>query len=267
MDRIFPLVNWTLYFQWLVPSDMRDYLASDPEVILAEVEFFDRLAHLLSSTEPRVLANYVFWRYASAWSFQLDERYDDIQQEFLRDFIGKKAKSPRWKDCSSAAAGRMSYASGAMYVRKHFDRASKAAALEMIEDLRESFRKMLKANDWMDADTKQTALEKADQMLSLIGFPDFLYNDTQLDQYYENFTLLPGDHYALQVEKNSIWAQRKAFRRLIEEVERDEFGTSSATVNAFYSGVKNAISQCHLEWASYTDYFSIPGCHSASALL
>jgi predicted metalloendopeptidase len=80
-------------------------------------------------------------------------------------------------------------------------------------------------------------------MLSLIGFPDFLYNDTELDQYYENFTLDPTDHYALQVEKASIWAQKKAFRRLVEDVDREEFGTSSAVVNAFYSGVKNAISQ------------------------
>ena len=160
MNGIFPLMNWTVYFQWLVPEDMRHYLASDPEVILAEPEFFDRLSDLLRRTDKRIVANYVFWRYASAWSFQLDERYDDIQQEFLRDFLGKKAKSPRWKDCSSAASTRMSYASGAMYVRKHFDRSSKAAALEMIEDLRMSFREMLGLNDWMDKGTKETALEK-----------------------------------------------------------------------------------------------------------
>jgi hypothetical protein len=87
------------------------------------------------------------------------------------------------------------------------------------------------------------SLISAEQMSSLIGFPDFLFNDTLLDQYYENFTLQPGDHHALQVEKASVWAQKKAFRRLIEPVDRDEFGTSSAVVNAFYSGVKNAISQ------------------------
>jgi hypothetical protein len=59
MDRIFPQMNWSLYFEWLVPADMRSYLASDPEVILAEPAFFDRLAALLAKTDKRVLANYV----------------------------------------------------------------------------------------------------------------------------------------------------------------------------------------------------------------
>lgn len=104
-------------------------------------------------------------------------------------------------------------------------------------------------------------------MLSLIGFPDFLYNDTKLDEYYENFTLDSTDHYALQVEKASIWAQKKAFRRLIEEVDREEFGTSSAVVNAFYSGVKNAISSFKIAKINYSFNFSIPCGNFAGALL
>ncbi|KAL3123466.1 hypothetical protein niasHT_004638 [Heterodera trifolii] len=242
MERhVFSDMNWSTYFGWLVPDEMRPYVASDPEVVLAEPAYFVRLAHLLRRTDKRIIANYVLWRYASAWSFQMDERYDDIQQDFLKAFLGKQSKSPRWKDCSSSVSQRMSYASGAMYVRKHFDKKSKTAALEMIEDLRGAFQQMLVANDWMDTDTREFAMEKAQQMINLIGFPDFLFNDTQLDDYYKNLVLHPNDHYAEMVEKVSAWAQKKAFRRLIEEVDRSEFGTSSAVVNAFYSGVKNAI--------------------------
>nr|CAD2208602.1 unnamed protein product [Meloidogyne enterolobii] len=86
---------------------------------------------------------------------------------------------------------------------------------------------MLAVNDWMDPGTKEYALIKAEQMLSLIGYPDFLYNDTQLDDYYKNFDLHPNDHYALQVEKASIWSQRKAFRRLIEPVDREDLGRAA----------------------------------------
>ena len=45
------------------------------------------------------------------------------------------------------------------------------------------------------------------------------------------------------MEKVAVWAQRRAFQRLTEPVDRTEFGTSSATVNAFYSAIKNAISK------------------------
>ncbi|KAI1699239.1 peptidase family m13 domain-containing protein [Ditylenchus destructor] len=225
LPEIFGELDWNTYFKGLMPEDMHFYLDSNPELIINELEFFKRLAKLLQSTDKKIIADYIIWRYTSAWSFQLDERFDDVQQSFLKSFIGKQSKSPRWKDCIAAAGSRLSYASGAMYVRKHFNKEDRGAALEMIEDLRGSFRIMLNENDWMMEETKVYALEKANEMLSLIGFPDFIYNDTQLDEYYANLTLNPEDDYATQVEKTSLWAQKKA----------------SAVVNAFYSSVKNAI--------------------------
>jgi len=101
---------------------------------------------------------------------------------------------------------------------------------------------MMQQNDWMDSATRNYALEKANEMMPLIGYPDDLtFNDTALDEYYENFNLSSDDSYADVAERSSSWAQRKAFRRLAERVDRHEFGTSASVVNAFYSGVKNAI--------------------------
>uniref|UniRef100_A0A915CYY6 Endothelin-converting enzyme 1 n=1 Tax=Ditylenchus dipsaci TaxID=166011 RepID=A0A915CYY6_9BILA len=241
MGQLFSEIDWDRYFRTIMPEDMGTYIDSDPEIVVIEVEFFQRLAKLLQATDKKVIADYILWRYTTAWSFQLDERYDDIQQDFLKSFIGKQAKSPRWKDCVAAAGARLSYASGAMYVRKHFNKADRQSAMEMIEDLQEAFKHMLIKNEWMEDQTKRYAQEKAKDMLSLIGFPDFIYNDTALDEYYDNFTLSSMDDYATIVEKTSLWAQLKAFHRLIEPVERAEFGSSSAVVNAFYSSVKNAI--------------------------
>jgi predicted metalloendopeptidase len=103
-----------------MPFDMHAYLDSDPDVIINEPEYFVKVAELIKQTDNRTIANYLFWRYTGSWSLQLDERYEDVSQEFLRDFIGKQTKSPRWKDCSSAVGSRLIYSSGAMYVRKHF---------------------------------------------------------------------------------------------------------------------------------------------------
>jgi len=75
----------------------------------------------------------------------------------------------------------------------------------------------------------------------LIGFPDFLYNDTGLDEYYEKLNFEPSDSFPTIVERVAAWAQMRAFNRLREPVDRNEFSTSSATVNAFYSAIKNAI--------------------------
>ncbi|VDM30803.1 unnamed protein product [Toxocara canis] len=155
--------------------------------------------------------------------------------------IGKQVKSPRWKDCSSAASGRMSYAASALYVRAHFNKADKEAALAMIDDLHAAFRLMVLTNDWMDNKTRNIAIEKSKAMQSLIGYPDFVESDKELDEYYKLLKLEPGETYASMVQKTSRWAQERSYRRLLEPVDKSEFGISSSTVNAFYSSLKNAI--------------------------
>uniref|UniRef100_A0AC34FHN9 Uncharacterized protein n=1 Tax=Panagrolaimus sp. ES5 TaxID=591445 RepID=A0AC34FHN9_9BILA len=241
LKSMMPLIDWNRYFRGLMPFDMHEYLNSDPLIIVSEPGYFKRLTSLITNTDTRIVTNYIFWRYTASWALQLDERFDDIQQDFLKDFIGRKTKSPRWKDCNSGSGSRMSYASGAMYVRAHFDKRDRDAALEMIEDLQAAFREILLETDWMEDETRKYALEKANDMQSLIGYPDFILNDTALDEYYDNLTLSDGDNYSEVIQKTTKWAQHKAFRRLLEPVDRSEFGTSSAVVNAFYSSVKNGI--------------------------
>lgn len=64
----------------------------------------------------------------------------------------------------------MSYASGAMYVRKHFNKEDRMVALEMIADLKNAFKGMLKTNDWMDEETKKYAHQKVGENEGLVFF-------------------------------------------------------------------------------------------------
>ncbi|VDK18509.1 unnamed protein product [Anisakis simplex] len=241
LNELFPLVDWDRYFRAVMPEDLHDYLNTDPDIIVNEMEFLKKLTDLLRAADPRIITNYIVWRYTSAWSFQLDSRYDDVQQDFLRMLIGKERKSPRWKDCSSAASSRMAYAASALYVREYFNEADKNAAMEMIRDLHEAFREMVTHNDWMDEQTRKIAIEKSRAMQSLIGYPDFVLSDEKLDDFYKLLKFEPGDTYAAMVQKTTKWKQDRAFRRLIEPVDKSDFGISSSTVNAFYSSLKNSI--------------------------
>lgn len=56
---------------------------------------------------------------------------------------------------------------------------------EMLENIKESFSKFVISIDWMDAETKIATLNKNRKMKSLIGFPDWLFEDGELDSYYE----------------------------------------------------------------------------------
>ncbi|KAK6738801.1 hypothetical protein RB195_020730 [Necator americanus] len=241
LEELMPTVNWTRYFHSIAPPVVHDYLASNPEIIITEVDFMKRVTNLLQSTDPRIITNYIYMRYSLAWSGELGERYEDIRQEFDRVMYGKKQKAPRWKDCTRNTMRRMQYAAGAMYVRKVFDKASKNLTLEIIDDLQEAFREMVTTNDWMNKQTRASALDKAMQMLANIAYPDFILDDAKLDDYYRGIFMKETDSYSEMVQKILRWDIEFDFKRLIKQPDRTEFNFNSAFVDAYYEPMTNSI--------------------------
>ncbi|VDN53873.1 unnamed protein product [Dracunculus medinensis] len=79
-------------------------------------------------------------------------------------------------------------------------------------------------------------------MLSLIGYPEFIYNDAELDKFYSELNIYANDSYITMNGKILQWTQDKNFRKLLEPTDRAEFVISSSVVNAFYTQTANTIS-------------------------
>lgn len=60
----------------------------------------------------------------------------------------------------------------------------------MIENIHWAFEKIVKELNWMDDTTKQRTLYKAQQMKTFIGFPEFINDPFQLDDYYSGVPIL-----------------------------------------------------------------------------
>ena len=56
----------------------------------------------------------------------------------------------------------------------------------MIHDIREAFNELLEENDWMDTETRKVAEDKANSMTERIGYPEYITNDTRLEDEYRN---------------------------------------------------------------------------------
>lgn len=80
INELIPIIDWYKYFRSVMPLDLHNYINEDPEVIVNEPEYFIKLAELIKSTDTRIIANYMFWRFMGSWSLQLDERFEDISQ-------------------------------------------------------------------------------------------------------------------------------------------------------------------------------------------
>ncbi|KAJ1345890.1 hypothetical protein KIN20_000519 [Parelaphostrongylus tenuis] len=243
MLTLMPLVDWARYFHFVAPFALNNYLANNPEILITEIDYMRRVSELIKSTDPRIITNYAYLRYSSSWGGELGERYEDISQEFLRAMFGREEKPPRWKDCTTETMHRMKYATGALYVKKAFNEASKNVTLEMINDLQDAFLSMMTENDWMDESTKVTAIDKARHILRQIGYPDFILDDEKLDDYYKGLRVKEWDSYSQMVDKVARWNNEFQFKRLMKPVDRNEFDFNPAIVNAYYSFMSNSISE------------------------
>ncbi|CAJ0605540.1 unnamed protein product [Cylicocyclus nassatus] len=229
-------------FLAIAPSASHEYLKSDPEIIIKEIDYLKRINELLETTDPRIITNYVLMRYSSSWEGEMGEKYEDNAQEFDKEMYGRQEKFPRWKVCTSSTMQRMLYAISALYVRKAFDQASKNVTLEMVDDLLAAFRQTLIMTDWMDDRTRADALEKVDQILPKIAYPDFILDNEKLDQYYDGLDIRDNDSYSEMLEKVSRWDIECSFKRLPSPVNRSEYDNfNSVEVNGYYEPQSNSI--------------------------
>jgi len=110
----------------------------------------------------------------------------------------------------------------------------------MVENLRAAFKELVTETDWMDAETQVKAQEKADMMLQLIGYPDWLKDNDAVDQYYGDANIESSVFFE-KVLSMKRWSAKQELITLREEPQRDIWLMHPAIVNAWYSPNHNTI--------------------------
>ncbi|KAG1662547.1 Neprilysin-1 [Nymphon striatum] len=211
-----PEIDWLTYFKILIPNLVGD----QEEVVTFAMTYFKKFGKLVAKTKPRVLANYLMWRFVFNRNFNLDKRFQEIQMKYYKVLYGSLNPPARWMKCTSYVNQNLGMAVGASFVKKYFSDESKEMALEMISEISESFTELLKNASWMDKGAKSLAMEKVEKITRNIGFPNFILNNTALDNYYSDVSNFQS--YIFYV--NNRWM------------------TSPADVNAYYTRTQNMIS-------------------------
>ncbi|KAJ8413156.1 hypothetical protein AAFF_G00091520 [Aldrovandia affinis] len=133
------------------------------------------------------------------------------------------------------------YAAGRMFVDQHFQEDKKLMMEELIEGIRWAFMDMLdKENDWMDEITKSKAKDKAHSVLAKVGYPDFILNDTHINEDIKRLSFSEKDYFGNVMQTLHFFAQSD-IAWLRKTVPRTEWFTNPTTVNAFYSSSTNQI--------------------------
>lgn len=201
---------------------------------VTEPEFFSNLNGLLVSTPFNDIKSYLIWHYVHTYAPDLSQAFVDANFDFYGRYLtGAQELQPRWKRCVEATDGNLGEALGQVYVQKVFPAQSKEKTRQLVADIEAQMEKEIKALDWMSDETKQQALLKLHSVANKIGYPN------QWRDY--SSILLKKDDYEGDVARSREFEVHRELAKIGKPVDRNEFGMTPPTVNAYYNPEENNI--------------------------
>ncbi|OPJ85456.1 neprilysin [Patagioenas fasciata monilis] len=232
--------NWSKFINDIM-STVQINIENTEHVVVYDPEYLIKLKSIVNKYTPRDLQNYMIWRFVMDLVNSLSRSYKDTRNDFRKALYGTTSETAAWRRCANYVNGNMENAVGRLYVEEAFAGDSKHVVEEMIADIRNVFIKTLDELTWMDAETKKKAEQKALAIRERIGYPDeIVSDDAKLNSEYQELNYKEEEYFE-NIIQNLVFTQKKRLKKLREKVDKEEWISGAAVVNAFYSASRNQI--------------------------
>ena len=227
METLSPVFHWNEYLR----------ASGAPEFASVNVAWPAYLEALNGAIGRFSLADwktYLTWHVLHAAAPLLPEAF--VKENF--DFYGKTLTGtteirPRWKRCADFTDAELGEALGKEFVEKTFGAEGKARTLKMVDALEKALGQDLEQLPWMTAETKKQALVKLRAIANKIGYPD-QWRD------YSSVAIRRDDPVGNTERANAFEFERQ-LNKIGKPVDRQEWGMTPPTVNAYYDSSMNDI--------------------------
>lgn len=211
-------------------SNEQSVIVTEPEALVKASELYEgkNLEALKAQLQYHLIEKYA--EYLSEDLIKARAKYDGVSNGAV--------EIPTQEEVAfSAIETNFSDMIGKVYVKNHFSEESKADILAMVDELKATYAKRIKATDWMSEETKLRALKKLDTMIVKIGYPDKWedYSKLNIKSKVDGGTLFSN------VEEIQTLNLQKEFANLGKPVDKTTFGMPAYMVNAYYSPSNNEI--------------------------
>jgi putative endopeptidase len=204
------------------------------EVVVAEWSAVPALGKLFTDTPVATWKSYLSYQFLTSEASLLPKAFDAENFAFYgRILEGQPQQRERWKRAVQATNHALGEAVGKLYVEKKFPPASKQAMETLVENLRKGYAQHIANVSWMTAETKKVALEKLAAFRPKIGYPN-KWRD------YSKLEVKAGDAFGNQ-QRAQVFGWQRQVDRLNKPTDRDEWGMTPQTINAYYNPVFNEV--------------------------
>lgn len=227
LKKSIPGINWDAFLSGIGVKGVADLSVSQIEPI-KEVE------KIINEVPVEKQIAYLQWTLIDKAAGYLSDDFVAQNFDFYgRTLSGRKEQQPRWKRAVSTVDGVLGEAVGQMYVEKYFPAAAKERMVKLVKNLQTALGERIQNLEWMGDSTKTKAMDKLNTFYVKVGYPDKW-----------------RDYTNLNIEKDSYWANVKRATEFDldymlskngKPVDRDEWGMTPQTVNAYYNPTTNEI--------------------------
>jgi len=208
-------------------------LGAAKSVIVGQPAFLKEANMMLKAEPLSDWKTYLRWHLVSSVAGALPKAYVDESFKYSQVLTGAKQMQPRWKRMLRSTDGALGEAFGQVYVERAFTPEAKQKAMELVNNLKAAFAEHIQQNTWMSAATKAEALKKLNAFTVKIGYPD-KWKD------YSALTI-SRESYLKNVLASRDWASKDENKKLGQPIDRNEWGMTPPTVNAYYNPPMNEI--------------------------
>lgn len=210
-------------------------IAEQKKMVVEQPSYFKEFSDFFASEPIENLKDYVAGQFIiEAASSLSDDFYTASFDFFSTKLSGVTVQKPRWKRAMSVTNGILGEAVGQMYVEKYFPESYKQRVLELVKNLQTALGQHIDALEWMTDDTKAYAREKLANFTVKIGYPD-KWKD------YSSLNVDPALSYFENRMAANAWFTADNLSELGQAPDRDKWGMTPQTVNAYYNPTTNEI--------------------------
>jgi len=231
LKTLTPDLNWQLYFNTIGLTDADKFSKG---INVGQKDFFIEVNNMINEINLNDWKVYLKWNLINRTADLLSSSFVTEDFNFGSKFLsGVKQMQPRWKRMLQMVNRACGELLGQIYVEKMFSPKAKDRAKELVNNILITMKDRIKGLSWMDAQTKEAAYKKLSTFRVKIGYPDIWRDYSGLEINRESFF------------ENMVRANKFAFnynlKKIGQPVDREEWGMSPQTVNAYYNAAKNEI--------------------------
>jgi predicted metalloendopeptidase len=203
-------------------------------VIVSQPSYLEGFAKVYEKTDVETWKKYFTWHLLRAYSDYLSKDFVDADFAFYGTVIsGQPENRPRWKRGVALVDSSLGEAVGKMYVGQYFPPERKARMEELIKNLLAAYKQSIDTLDWMSPETKAQAQAKLAKFRPKVGYTTKWRDYSALH--------IVGTDLVGNVMRSRTFNFNRNINKLGKPIDREEWGMTPQTVNAYYSPTMNEI--------------------------